>query len=173
MGRPQGRLTARRGPALAQLSSSFGPLSMCRGGLLAEVHIPPPRTAAASFVPSAEEAIQVQYKLPGPACSLQLFPESVEVKIDPPLITAASFLPLLEGAIPVQDLVSAAVCSVQFNPESGDVQMPPLLTTAASALPSIESATLALLWQFCFATQRNQKRASYFNNCECAKECIR
>jgi len=60
----------------------------------------PPSTAAASLVPSLEEVIDDQYKLPPPrVTSFQSPPESADVHMFPPSTTAASLVPSLEEVI--------------------------------------------------------------------------
>ena len=82
--------------------------TICFGGLvglqlaplLLEVHMLPPLTAAASFVPSAEEVIPRQFLVaPTEASSVQVAPLSLEVHMLPGHTVAASFVPSAEEVI--------------------------------------------------------------------------
>jgi len=139
------------------LSQSGPALSVPTGSVQAldeKVQMLPPLMTAASFLPSDDEAIEIQLlPVPVDVSSVQVTPESVDVQMLPPVVaggfeeggaaTAASFVPSDDEAIDLQFLTDPVdVFSVQVTPESFDVQMLPKLaghpdeTTAASFVPS-------------------------------------
>src|SRR5216684_49213 len=87
--------------------------------------MPPPPTTAASSVPSADEAMEVQPALGALDC-VQVAPLLVEVQI-PPLTgpdgwaTAASRVPSAEAAMALHCCVPFVVC-VQFDPAAPGIE---------------------------------------------------
>ena len=100
----------------------------------------PANTAAASFVPSADEVIPRQFFVaPTEISSVQVAPLSPEVQILPPFAIAASFVPSAEDVIFLQACVAPTeVSSVQLAPLSVEVHILPPDTVAASFVPSSE-----------------------------------
>lgn len=97
---------------------------------------------AATLLPSAEAAIDIQFSVL--ARAVQLTPLLVEVQIWPPKTTAARLLPSADEAIDHQFSVLAR--AVQVTPLSAEGQIWPPEATAASLLPSVEDA---IPRQFC------------------------
>ena len=85
----------------------------------------PSHTFAASFVPSAEEAIPTQYSAaPVMLTSVQFAPLLLEIHMLPKSIPAASFVPSAEEASPPHSpAVVIEVTSAQFAPLSLEVIM--------------------------------------------------
>ena len=79
----------------------------------------PDCSTAASFVPSLEEVIAFQKRLPL-ACAVHVIPELVEVYICPPDTAAASFVPSAEEAMDHQVRLPLA-CAVHVIPELVEV----------------------------------------------------
>jgi hypothetical protein len=108
----------------------------------------PPWTAAASMVPSAEEAMADQF-IPGALVCTQVTPELVEVNIPAvgpfSFATATSLAPSTEDAIDCQEFEGALV-NVQVIPPSADENIgAPLArnTPDAAATILVPSAELA------------------------------
>ena len=71
---------------------------------------------AASLLPSEEEVMQLQSRVPAAPRSVHVAPLSVEVQMEPLCATAASLLPSAEEAMPNQSRTPAAVRSVHVAP---------------------------------------------------------
>ena len=102
----------------------------------------PPWTAAASLVPSADEAIAAQFVMGALVCT-QLAPELVEVHITAgvspsPFAAAASLVPSPEQAIDRQEFEGALV-TVHVIPPSPDVNI------GAPCAPNTPEATATIL----------------------------
>ena len=85
------------------------------------VHIPPPNSTAASLVPSADEAMEVQPEH-SPSRALvcnQLVPELPETQIVPLALPTASLVPSADEAEHLQYSPGALVL-IQVTPESVD-----------------------------------------------------
>lgn len=81
----------------------------------------PPDAAAASFVPSAEDVIDVQAREPDDVLWVQVAPESVEVKMKPNDPAAASFVPSVDDVIDCQKRLPEDVRCAHVAPESVEV----------------------------------------------------
>src|SRR5438034_11321675 len=83
--------------------------------------------AAASPIPSAEEARQDQY-CPGALVSVQLAPELVEIKIWP-VLAATSLLPSAEEATPCYKVLAGRLPStsrLNWSRDKLSLQLPPI-----------------------------------------------
>jgi len=104
----------------------------------------PPPTTAGSFVPSADEVIDIHsfFLMIPNVFSVQVSPESVDVQMFPITTTAASFVPSADEVIEDKSLgVIRNLWLLNFDqvvPELVDVQMYPIITTAAIFVPSAD-----------------------------------
>ena len=80
-----------------------------------------PLMAAASFVPSLFDVMEVHNCEPAIVCAVHVAPESEDVYRYPKLSPAASFVPSLFEVMKTQLREPEPVCAVQVTPESVDV----------------------------------------------------
>ncbi len=101
-----------------------------------EIKIPAVLFAPTIFVPSEEQATEVQLPSGAPSCSVQLAPAFVEVSTPGP--TTTSFIPFTDEATEVHLPFGAPNCWVQVAPEFVETKIPD--PAATSLIPSDEEA---------------------------------